>query len=56
MPFRFVALLAATTALLLAVAGPAAAGEAQQSDRTLLTRLKEHGLWAGPVSRRGGGA
>jgi predicted outer membrane protein len=51
MPLRFVALFAATAALVLGVAVPASAGEPQQADRTLLTRLKQHALWAGPVSR-----
>jgi putative membrane protein len=51
MPLRFVALFAATTALLLGCALPASAGELQQIDRTLLTRLKQHALWAGPASR-----
>ncbi|MEV6874042.1 DUF4142 domain-containing protein [Amycolatopsis sp. NPDC051128] len=51
MPLRFVALLAATTALVLGCALPASAGELQQSDRTLLTRLKQHTLWAVPSSR-----
>ncbi|MGV9361366.1 DUF4142 domain-containing protein [Amycolatopsis sp. NPDC003731] len=51
MPLRFVALLAAAAALLLGCAGPASAGELQQSDRALLTRLKQHTLWAVPSSR-----
>ena len=51
MPFRFVALFAATTALVLGCALPASAGELQQTDRTLLTRLKQHTLWATPASR-----
>ncbi|MDT7804599.1 MAG: hypothetical protein QOI78_8032 [Actinomycetota bacterium] len=51
MPLRFVALFAATTALVLGAVLPAAAGELQQTDRTLLTRLKQHSLWAGPASR-----
>lgn len=50
MPFRFVALFAATAALLLGCALPASAGELQQTDRALLTRLKQHELWAGPAS------
>jgi predicted outer membrane protein len=50
MPLRFVALFAATTALLLGAVLPAAAGELQQTDRTLMTRLKQHSLWAGPAS------
>ncbi|MBE8523775.1 DUF4142 domain-containing protein [Amycolatopsis sp. H6(2020)] len=51
MPLRFVALLAATAALVLGCAIPASAGELQQSDRALLTRLKQHTLWAVPSSR-----
>lgn len=51
MPLRFVALLAATTALLAGCVLPASAGELQQTDRVLLTRLKQHALWAGPASR-----
>ncbi|WP_410575682.1 DUF4142 domain-containing protein [Amycolatopsis sp. cmx-4-61] len=51
MPLRFVALLAAATALVLGCAVPAAAGELQQADRVLLTRLKQHTLWAVPSSR-----
>jgi predicted outer membrane protein len=51
MPLRFVALLAAATALVLGCAVPASAGELQQADRTLLTRLKQHTLWAVPSSR-----
>lgn len=51
MPFRFVALLAATTALVLGCALPASAGELQQTDRTLLARLKQHTLWAMPASQ-----
>ncbi|KDN19432.1 DUF4142 domain-containing protein [Amycolatopsis rifamycinica] len=51
MPLRFVALLAAATALVLGCAGPAVAGELQQTDRTLLARLKQHTLWAVPSSR-----
>ncbi|WP_329051719.1 DUF4142 domain-containing protein [Amycolatopsis sp. NBC_01488] len=51
MPFRFVALLAATTALVLGCVFPASAGELQQTDRTLLTSLKQHALWATPASR-----
>jgi putative membrane protein len=51
MPLRFVALLAATTALVLGCVIPASAGELQQIDRTLLTRLKQHTLWAVPSSR-----
>ncbi|MDS0134962.1 MULTISPECIES: DUF4142 domain-containing protein [unclassified Amycolatopsis] len=51
MPLRFVALLAAVAALVLGCAGPASAGELQQSDRALLTRLKQHTLWAVPSSR-----
>ncbi|WP_410607898.1 DUF4142 domain-containing protein [Amycolatopsis sp. lyj-109] len=51
MPLRFVALLAAATALVLGCAVPASAGELQQSDRALLTRLKQHTLWAVPSSR-----
>lgn len=51
MPFRFVALFAATTALVFGCALPASAGELQQTDRTLLTRLKQHTLWATPASR-----
>jgi putative membrane protein len=51
MPFRFVALFAATTALVLGCALPASAGELQQTDRTLLARLKQHSLWATPASR-----
>jgi predicted outer membrane protein len=51
MPLRFVALLAAATALVLGCAVPASAGELQQTDRTLLTRLKQHTLWAVPSSR-----
>ncbi|MFF1607027.1 DUF4142 domain-containing protein [Amycolatopsis sp. NPDC058278] len=51
MPLRFVALLAAATALVLGCAVPASAGELQQTDRALLTRLKQHTLWAGPSSR-----
>ncbi|VVJ24731.1 Secreted protein [Amycolatopsis camponoti] len=51
MPFRFVALFAATTALVLGCALPASAGELQQTDRTLLARLKQHTLWATPASR-----
>jgi len=51
MPLRFVALLAATTAFVLGCAFPASAGELQQTDRTLLTRLKQHTLWAVPSSR-----
>ena len=51
MPLRFVALLAAAAALVLGCAGPASAGELQQSDRALLTRLKQHTLWAVPSSR-----
>ncbi|SFW92455.1 DUF4142 domain-containing protein [Amycolatopsis australiensis] len=51
MPFRFVALIAAAAALLAGVVFPASAGELQQTDRTLLTRLKQHTLWATPVSR-----
>jgi putative membrane protein len=51
MPLRFVALLAATTALVLGCSFPASAGELQQTDRTLLTRLKQHTLWAVPSSR-----
>lgn len=51
MPLRFVALLAATATLLLGVVLPATAGELQQTDRTLLTRLKQHSLWAVPASR-----
>ncbi|WP_328444703.1 DUF4142 domain-containing protein [Amycolatopsis sp. NBC_00438] len=50
MPLRFAALLAATAALVLGVVFPAAAGELQQTDRTLLTRLKQHTLWAVPAS------
>ena len=50
MPLRFVALFAATTALVLGAVLPAAAGELQQDDRTLLTRLKQHTLWAVPAS------
>jgi len=46
-----VALLAAATALVLGCAVPASAGELQQTDRTLLTRLKQHALWAVPSSR-----
>lgn len=51
MPLRFVALLAATTAFVLGCAFPASAGELQQTDRTLLTRLQQHTLWAVPSSR-----
>ncbi|MEV4057866.1 DUF4142 domain-containing protein [Amycolatopsis sp. NPDC049688] len=51
MPLRFVALLAAATALVLGCAFPASAGELQQTDRALLTRLKQHTLWAVPSSR-----
>ncbi|MGW3998645.1 DUF4142 domain-containing protein [Amycolatopsis sp. NPDC004772] len=51
MPLRFVALLAAAAALVLGCALPASAGELQQSDRALLTRLKQHTLWAVPSSR-----
>lgn len=51
MPLRFVALLAAAAALVLGCAVPASAGELQQSDRALLTRLKQHTLWAVPASR-----
>lgn len=51
MPFRFVALFAATTALVLGCALPASAGEPQRTDRTLSTRLKQHTLWATPASR-----
>jgi putative membrane protein len=51
MPLRFVALLAATATLLLGAVLPATAGELQQADRTLLTRLKQHSLWAVPASR-----
>jgi putative membrane protein len=51
MPLRFVALFAVTTALVLGAVLPASAGELQQADRTLLTRLKQHALWAGPASR-----
>ncbi|MDQ7809201.1 DUF4142 domain-containing protein [Amycolatopsis sp. A133] len=51
MPLRFVALLAAATALVLGCALPASAGELQQTDRALLTRLKQHTLWAVPSSR-----
>ena len=51
MPLRFVALLAAAAALVLGCAVPASAGELQQSDRALLTRLKQHTLWAVPSSR-----
>jgi len=51
MPLRFVALLAATAALVLGCALPASAGELQQTDRALLTRLKQHTLWAVPSSR-----
>ncbi|MEU7785864.1 MULTISPECIES: DUF4142 domain-containing protein [unclassified Amycolatopsis] len=51
MPLRFVALLAAAAALVLGCALPASAGELQQTDRALLTRLKQHTLWAGPSSR-----
>ena len=51
MPLRFVALLAAATALVLGCAVPASAGELQQTDRALLTRLKQHTLWAVPSSR-----
>ncbi len=51
MPLRFVALLAAAAALVLGCALPASAGELQQTDRALLTRLKQHALWAGPSSR-----
>ncbi|MEV5720145.1 DUF4142 domain-containing protein [Amycolatopsis mediterranei] len=51
MPLRFVALLAAATALVLGCAIPASAGELQQADRALLTRLKQHTLWAVPSSR-----
>src|SRR4051812_22879845 len=51
MPLRFVALLAATAALVLGCVIPASAGELQQIDRTLLTRLKQHTLWAVPSSR-----
>ncbi|WIY03299.1 DUF4142 domain-containing protein [Amycolatopsis mongoliensis] len=54
MPFRFVALFAATTALVLGCALPASAGELQQADRTLLMRLKQHTLWATPASRLAG--
>ncbi|MGW5722291.1 DUF4142 domain-containing protein [Amycolatopsis sp. NPDC003865] len=52
MPFRFVALFAATTALVLGCVLPASAGELQQTDRTLLTRLKQHALWVTPASRQ----
>ncbi|MGW4528500.1 DUF4142 domain-containing protein [Amycolatopsis sp. NPDC004378] len=55
MPLRFVALLAATAALLVSAVFPASAGELQQSDRALLTRLKQHALWAGPASRLAAG-
>ncbi|MFB9690201.1 DUF4142 domain-containing protein [Amycolatopsis plumensis] len=51
MPLRLVALLAAATALVLGCAVPASAGELQQTDRALLTRLKQHTLWAVPSSR-----
>src|SRR4051795_4289102 len=51
MPLRFVALFAATTALVLGCALPASAGELQQADRTLLARLKQHTLWAIPAGR-----
>ncbi|RSD21749.1 DUF4142 domain-containing protein [Amycolatopsis eburnea] len=51
MPLRFVALLAAAAAFALGCALPASAGELQQTDRALLTRLKQHTLWAGPSSR-----
>ncbi|WP_328646144.1 DUF4142 domain-containing protein [Amycolatopsis sp. NBC_00348] len=51
MPLRFAALFAATAALLLGAVLPAAAGELQQTDRTLLTRLKQHTLWAVPAGR-----
>jgi predicted outer membrane protein len=51
MPLRFVALLAAATALVLGCAVPASAGELQQTDRALLTRLKQHTLWSVPSSR-----
>jgi predicted outer membrane protein len=51
MPLRFAALLAATAALVLGAVFPAAAGELQQTDRTLLTRLKQHTLWAVPAGR-----
>ncbi|GHG35277.1 MULTISPECIES: DUF4142 domain-containing protein [Amycolatopsis] len=51
MPLRLVALLAAATALALGCAVPASAGELQQTDRALLTRLKQHTLWAVPSSR-----
>ncbi|WP_410639188.1 DUF4142 domain-containing protein [Amycolatopsis sp. lyj-346] len=51
MPLRFVALLAATAVLVLGCALPASAGELQQTDRALLTRLKQHTLWAVPSSR-----
>ncbi|MCR6486596.1 DUF4142 domain-containing protein [Amycolatopsis sp. OK19-0408] len=52
MPFRFTALVAAAAALLLGCALPASAGELQQTDRALLTRLKQHTLWATPASRQ----
>ncbi|UOZ10113.1 ferredoxin [Amycolatopsis sp. WQ 127309] len=51
MPLRFAALFAATAAPLLGAVLPAAAGELQQTGRTLLTRLKQHTLWAVPASR-----
>ena len=51
MPLRFVALFAATTALVLGAVLPAGAGELQQTDRTLLARLKQHTLWAVPASQ-----
>lgn len=51
MPLRFVALLAAAAAFALGCALPASAGELQQTDRALLTRLKQHALWAVPSSR-----
>lgn len=51
MPLRWMALLAVTTALVLGAAVPVSAAEPQQSDRTLLTRLKQHTLWAVPSSR-----
>lgn len=55
MSFRFAALLAtALTALCCTAvfaAAPAAAGPLQQSDRALLTQLKQAELWEGPASR-----
>ncbi|QKV76059.1 DUF4142 domain-containing protein [Amycolatopsis sp. Hca4] len=51
MSLRFLAVLAASAAFVLGCALPASAGELQQTDRALLTRLKQHTLWAVPSSR-----